>query len=63
MTVPAGAGFEVDGRTARGEIESDFGDSLEIHMEKQMGTVRGQVGSGPKLTLNTERGKLAIRKN
>ncbi|MEP6714879.1 MAG: DUF4097 family beta strand repeat-containing protein [Terriglobia bacterium] len=63
LRVPANAEFEIEGRTNHGEIENEFGDPLEVRTEKNSGTIRGRSGSGPKLTLTTDRGKLSIRKN
>ncbi|MDP9171101.1 MAG: DUF4097 family beta strand repeat-containing protein [Acidobacteriota bacterium] len=63
VTVPPNAGFEVDGRTAHGEIENEFGEPLETQTDRNAGTIKGHTGAGPKLSLNTERGKLSIRKN
>jgi DUF4097 and DUF4098 domain-containing protein YvlB len=63
LAVPERAGFELDGRTGQGEIDNEFGSPLIGQTEGRSGTIRGRVGSGPQITLSTERGKLSVRKN
>jgi DUF4097 and DUF4098 domain-containing protein YvlB len=63
VTVPPNAGFEIDGRTSHGEVENEFGAPLESQADGQAGTIKGHSGTGPKISLSTDRGKLSIRKN
>jgi DUF4097 and DUF4098 domain-containing protein YvlB len=63
LSIPEKATFDLDGRTGQGEAVNDFGPSLEIHSEGRAATLKGRVGSGPRITLNTDRGSLTVRKN
>ncbi len=63
IVVPQAAGFVVDARTRRGEIETDFdlAKTGDGHLESRAtGTVNK---GGPKITLNNENGVIEIRKN
>lgn len=62
VTLPAKAAFQLDARTQRGEIESDFS---ELHVDSARGqaTAAGAVGSGgPKLQITNQFGGIQIRK-
>jgi hypothetical protein len=62
LTLPDKASFELDGRTGGGEVENDFGDSLETHNDGRSASIKGKVGNGPQLVLSTDRGNLTIHK-
>lgn len=64
LSIPEKASFDLDGRTGQGEAANDFGTPLENHSEGRAATLKGRVGSGgPRITLNTDRGTLTLRKN
>jgi hypothetical protein len=63
FAVPEKAAFELDGRTGQGEADNEFGSPLVKETEGRSATIKGRVGSGPQITLSTERGKLSVRKN
>lgn len=63
LAMPEKASFDLDGRTGQGEASNDFGPPVESHTEGRAATLKGRSGGGPKLTLNTERGTLTVRKN
>jgi len=44
-------------------VENEFGAPLESQADGQAGTIKGHSGTGPKISLSTDRGKLSIRKN
>ncbi len=61
FVVPAQAGFQLDARTVRGEVQSDF--DVKIESQDRESHASGQVGSGgPTVRLNTDRGDIEIRK-
>lgn len=62
VVMPQAAGFVVDARSTRGEIETDFdlAKTDDRHEARATGTVNK---GGPKLTLNNENGVIEIRKN
>jgi len=61
VTVPEGAGFDVDARSRRGELESDF--PLNITRTGDDRVAQGNLGKGGnKLQLSTDHGTIEIRK-
>jgi DUF4097 and DUF4098 domain-containing protein YvlB len=62
LTLPPGAKFEVTGATRRGEVTSAFGDSVRVNAQRGGATVNGSTGQGPAITLNTDMGKIDLRK-
>jgi DUF4097 and DUF4098 domain-containing protein YvlB len=62
LTLPANAGFDLDGKTGTGEVENDYGSPLESHNDGRSATIRGRVGSGPQLAIVTDRGTLSVKK-
>jgi DUF4097 and DUF4098 domain-containing protein YvlB len=63
LTIPEKAGFQLDGKTGQGEVDNDFGSPLVNESQGRSATIRGGAGSGPQITLSTDRGKLSVRKN
>jgi DUF4097 and DUF4098 domain-containing protein YvlB len=63
LAVPDKAGFELDGRTQQGEVENEFGSPLVNDSEGRGATIKGHVGTGPRISLTSDRGKLTVRKN
>ena len=61
FVVPARAGFQLDARTSRGEVQSDFDIKVDNRDRESHGY--GQVGGGgPSVRLNTDRADIEIRK-
>ncbi|MBV9145682.1 MAG: DUF4097 family beta strand repeat protein [Acidobacteria bacterium] len=61
ITVPENAGFTVDARSSRGELESDF--DLKVTKTGEDHVAEGTVGKGGnKLQLTTDHGTIEIRK-
>jgi len=63
LTVPEKASFELDGRTGQGEVQNDFGSAFETRTEGRSSTIRGRIGTGPQISLSTDRGTVSVRKN
>jgi DUF4097 and DUF4098 domain-containing protein YvlB len=63
LAVPAAGGFDLDGHTGQGEVSNDFGSALQTRSEGRGATISGHAGSGPKLTVVTDRGSITVRKN
>lgn len=64
FAAPAAAKFHLSGNTTRGEITNDYGPPLKTEDENRGGgSIRGAVGTGPEVTLTTDRGAIKIRKS
>jgi DUF4097 and DUF4098 domain-containing protein YvlB len=61
VSLPSAAKFDLTGTTARGEVYSDFGAPLHTERNGNGGAIRGSSG-GPVINLQTERGKMTVRK-
>ncbi len=61
LGLPDNAGFQVDARSDQGEIQSDFG--LSLNNQSTNATASGTVGKGgPQVRLRTDRGTIQIHK-
>ncbi len=61
FVAPPHAGFQLDARTTRGEVQSDF--DVKIQSGDRESHASGQVGNGgPNVRLTTDRGDIEIRK-
>ena len=61
VSLPAAAKFDLTATTARGDTYSDFGPPLHTDHSGNGGAIRGSSG-GPVINLQTERGKMTVRK-
>jgi hypothetical protein len=61
VSLPSLAKFDLTGITARGETYTDFGAPLHTERNGNGGSIRGSSG-GPVINLQTERGKMTVRK-
>ncbi|MDX1982423.1 MAG: DUF4097 family beta strand repeat-containing protein [Bryobacteraceae bacterium] len=61
FVVPPGARFDLSAKTSRGEIINDYGAPLREESEDKGGSLKGSVGSGPQVSLTTERGSITVR--
>ena len=62
LVLPAGAAFELDATTQRGQVENAFGEPVQVITEGQGAAMKTPAGRGPKIILRTERGRITIRK-
>jgi len=62
LSLPDKAGFELKGSTSQGEVENDFGSSLQTQTSGRTATIQGQTGSGPQIVLTTDRGTVSVKK-
>lgn len=63
LILPTAARFELAAKTRRGDIENDYGSPLLEKKEERGGTLSGNVGGGPRLQLETDRGEIRVRKS
>lgn len=61
LILPTAAKFDLAAKTRRGEIENEFGAPLIKKREDRGGTLNGSVGVGPRLLLETDRGRIRVR--
>lgn len=62
MDIPQSAVFGMRASTDRGDISNEYGAGLQGHSEGQGARLEGTVGSGPDVTLVTNRGSITLRK-
>jgi DUF4097 and DUF4098 domain-containing protein YvlB len=63
LAIPEKAGFQLNGSTSQGEIESGFGSQLQVETFGRSATIKGQNGAGPQITVVTDRGTISVKKN
>jgi DUF4097 and DUF4098 domain-containing protein YvlB len=61
LTLPEHADFQLEGTTNQGEAENNYGD-LEQHSDGHTANIRKRGGTGPRITVSTGRGNLAVKK-
>jgi DUF4097 and DUF4098 domain-containing protein YvlB len=72
VSIPEKAGFDLEGRTSQGEVQNEYGSTLETSIEqgarhhrsstiKGTGTISG--GETPRILLTTDRGTITVEKN
>jgi DUF4097 and DUF4098 domain-containing protein YvlB len=62
IAVPESAKFELKAATDHGDIENEFGEPLKQVSYGNGAKLEGMVGTGPNLSLVTERGTITVRK-
>ena len=62
LHLPESAKFDLDAYTRKGEIDNAYGSPLRQSESNHGGSIRGSVGSGPRLKLETNRGRLTVTK-
>lgn len=62
LALPEEATFALDANTDHGEIDNEFGDNLRQQTQGRGAHLRGTMGDGPDLVLNTGRGSITVRK-
>lgn len=63
LALPEKALFALSASTDHGEIENEFGGGLNEHQEGGGAKLDGSIGSGPDLTVTTDRGTITLRKS
>jgi DUF4097 and DUF4098 domain-containing protein YvlB len=64
LDLPAGAKFEIEAVTGKGEVENDYGDSLKVDSEGKGGKLTGKAGSGgPEIKIHSNRGHVVVSKS
>jgi DUF4097 and DUF4098 domain-containing protein YvlB len=62
LSLPAAAQFSLNASTNNGSISNPFDDGFKIEASGRRGTLRGAVGSGPTIDLETQRGDITVQK-
>jgi hypothetical protein len=62
LSLPPAAQFTLDASTGNGEITNDFGGALKLDSSRRHATLRGAVGSGPAIEIQTGRGQIVVGK-
>ncbi len=60
IALPTKTGFQLNAVTKRGETDNEFGEPLRESPLDRGGTVTGTTGSGPTISVTTDRGSLTI---
>ncbi|MBV8072546.1 MAG: DUF4097 family beta strand repeat protein [Acidobacteriaceae bacterium] len=63
LALPETAKFQVTASTDHGDIDNEFGDSLKEQTSGSGARLEGSIGSGPDVSLTTERGSITLRKS
>ena len=63
LALPDAAKFDLKASTDHGEIENEFGSPLRLVSEGRSARLSGSVGTGPTVTLSTDRGTITVRKS
>ena len=61
LALPAGAQFTVNATTENGDISNPFGGGLALETKGRQRTLRGAVGGGASIELETHRGDIAVQ--
>jgi hypothetical protein len=62
LLLPDRASFQLDATAQRGDAVNDFGGSLQKETQGRSATLRGRVGEGPMIKLNSRQGYISVRK-
>jgi DUF4097 and DUF4098 domain-containing protein YvlB len=63
LSVPEKAPFQLNGSTARGDVDNDYGSPFEAQSSGHSATIRGGTGNGPQITLTSDRGTISVKKS
>ena len=61
LHLPKNAMFSIAANAKRGDIENDFGEALAQQDNGQGARLQGAIGTGPDITLTTDRGTITVR--
>ena len=62
LSLPAAAQFSLNASTHNGSISNPFDGGFKIESSGRRGTLRGAVGAGPAIELETQRGDITVQK-
>lgn len=62
LGLPEGAKFDLRAKTDRGDVENDYGSPLRKEASGRGGQLSGSVGQGPAIVIESDRGRLQVRK-
>jgi len=62
LELPEGAQFSINASTNSGDISNSFSNTLKVNTRGAQQTLRGSVGSGPLIDIETRRGDISITK-
>jgi Putative adhesin/Domain of unknown function (DUF5668) len=62
LSLPLAAQFTLEASTNNGEITNDFGGALKLDSSGRRSTLRGAVGNGPAIEIQTDRGQIVVGK-
>jgi DUF4097 and DUF4098 domain-containing protein YvlB len=63
FAIPEKARLDLNATTDRGEITNDYGGNLHAENSGRGATLKGSIGDGPRIELNTGRGSITVRKS
>ncbi|MCS7041383.1 MAG: DUF4097 family beta strand repeat-containing protein [Bryobacteraceae bacterium] len=62
LALPAAARFRLRATTDRGEAVNDFDPRLKVDQDDRKGVIEGSLGAGPEIRLETQRGRVIVRR-
>jgi len=62
LSLPATAQFSLNASTNNGSISNPFDGGFRVEASGRKGTLRGSVGAGPAIELETQRGDITVQK-
>ena len=62
LTLPDKASFDLNATTEQGDVENEYGGSLQTQTDRRRSTIRGKTGSGPQISIATGRGDVSVKK-
>jgi DUF4097 and DUF4098 domain-containing protein YvlB len=63
VALPEKARFQLDAITEHGEARNDFGSTIIVTTEGPSSAMKGTIGDGPLIKLQTQRGFVAVRRS
>lgn len=63
VAVPESAAFQIDGSTSQGDGVNEFGAGIRQESSGHSATIKGGNGSGPLITIETDRGTITLKKS
>jgi DUF4097 and DUF4098 domain-containing protein YvlB len=63
LALPERAEFQLDGSTSQGDAENEYGGGLITESSGHTATVKARIGSGPQVTVHTDRGTVSVKKS
>ncbi len=61
LVLPENAGFSIKATTKSGEISNGLGAGFTVNADGRGLTLRGTTGSGPKISIDVDRGNISVR--